>query len=140
MLSALLQLSGIISRSAGSASEAQRMISSQRFDLYVLDAWLPGLDGFELCRQIRAVDSTTPIVFYSGAAYDSDKEMGIAAGANAYIAKPDVEGLAEALSRLIARAIKPAIEPRFTAIDRSREANKRSGVYDVATVPAESWS
>lgn len=48
MLSELLKLSGIKCLCASSAEEAQRFIDIQRFDLYVLDAWLPGLDGFEL--------------------------------------------------------------------------------------------
>lgn len=70
----------------------------------MLDGWLPGIDGFELCKQIREFDSVTPILFYSGAAYDTDKEKGIAAGANAYVTKPNVEGLIQTILDLIATA------------------------------------
>ena len=61
MLSELLKLSEIRCVCAGSASEAWSLMSTQRFDLYVLDAWLPGIDGFEFCRQIRTVDAITPM-------------------------------------------------------------------------------
>jgi DNA-binding response OmpR family regulator len=41
---------------------------------------LPDLDGFELCRRMRAFDPHTPILFFSGAAYEADKKRGIEAG------------------------------------------------------------
>jgi DNA-binding response OmpR family regulator len=107
MLTELVKLYGIECVSAGSANECWKKIGQQRFDLYVLDAWLPGLDGFELCRQIRSVDTSTPILFYSGAAYDTDKRMGIAAGANAYLVKPDIQGLLVTLSGWAEQARKP---------------------------------
>lgn len=139
MLSELLKLSGIESQCTHSAAEAWRMIRTGRFDLYVLDAWLPDLDGFEFCRQIRAIDSITPILFYSGAAYDSDREMGIGAGANAYLVKPDVEGLVEAMSGLIAEAKRAVIEPRSTAIERLIEANRRATFFNKSAVPTGSY-
>ena len=104
MLSLLLKSQRIEITCAQSAAEAWLKIKAQSFDLYVLDAWLPELDGFELCRQIRHCDSNTPILFYSGAAYDADKQKGIAAGANAYVAKPDLDGLIETMTGLLAKA------------------------------------
>ena len=127
MLSELLKLSGISCVCARSAKEASSLMDSQRFDLYLLDAWLPELDGFEFCRQIRLVDSTTPIVFYSGAAYDTDRQKGIAAGANAYLVKPDVEYLIEVIPSLIAEARVVEMKPRFTAIDLMKHANQQAG-------------
>ena len=140
MLSELLKLSGIESHCAHSAGEAWRMILTEHFDLYLLDAWLPDLDGFEFCRQIRAIDSITPILFYSGAAYDSDRQKGIGAGANAYLVKPEVEGLIEAMLSLITEARKPAIRPRSTVIARLIEANRRTKVFEAAAVSAGSFS
>jgi DNA-binding response OmpR family regulator len=104
MLSALLESHRIDVVCAQSAAEAWPLIRAECFDLYLLDGWLPNLDGFEFCRQIRALDSNTPIVFYSGAAYDVDKVKGMAAGANAYLTKPDVELLIETISTLIAKS------------------------------------
>jgi CheY-like chemotaxis protein len=104
MLSVLMSSYGIDTTCAQSANDAWPLIKEKRFDLYMLDGWLPGIDGFEFCRQIREFDSNTPIVFYSGAAYDVDKQKGIAAGANAYVTKPDVEGLIETVVDLIAKS------------------------------------
>ena len=110
ILSLLLDSCGIDATCAQSAVVAWPLIKRRRFDLYLLDAWLPGIDGFEFCRQIREFDSVTPILFYSGAAYDTDKEKGIAAGANAYVAKPDVDGLIETILELVVRANAPTHE------------------------------
>ena len=102
MLSELLKSYQIEVTCAQTAAEAWPLLKAECFDLYLLDAWLPKLDGFEFCRQIRALDSTTPIVFYTGAAYDVDRLKGMAAGANAYVTKPDVESLIENISNLTA--------------------------------------
>jgi DNA-binding response OmpR family regulator len=104
MLSMLMNSYRIHVTCAQSAAEAWRLIKAERFDLYMLDTWLPQTDGFEFCRQIRELDSVTPILFYSGAAYEADKQMGIAVGANAYLTKPDVEGIIETVVDLIAKA------------------------------------
>lgn len=104
MLSVLMNSYGIDVTCARSAVDAWPLIKAECFDLFLLDAWLPRLDGFEFCRQIREFDSNTPILFYSGAAYDADKQKGIAAGANAYVTKPNVEGLIETMVDLIAKA------------------------------------
>lgn len=131
MLSELLKLSGIYSQCAESAAEAWKLIRAERFDLYLLDAWLPDVDGFEFCRQLRTVDSLTPIVFYSGAAYDSDKQKGIAAGANSYIVKPHIEGLVEVMSGLIAKAREAAMEPPSAAIRNIVEAKHQPPLFDL---------
>ena len=104
ILKLLMSSCGIDATCARSAVEAWPLIRGQCFDLYVLDGWLPGIDGFEFCRQIRESDSDTPILFYSGAAYDKDKQKGIAAGANAYVTKPDVDGLIKAIANVVTKA------------------------------------
>ena len=104
MLSALLKFSLIETRAVGTAAQALSLIQAEHFDLYLLDAWLPDLDGFELCRRVRVLDPQTPILFYSGAAYDDDKKRGIEAGANAYVTKPDVDGLLGRVTKLVSPA------------------------------------
>ena len=64
------------------------LAGSQRFDLYLLDSWLPDGSGLDLCRQIREFDKATPILFYSAAAYEMDRAEAIASGAQAYLVKP----------------------------------------------------
>ena len=64
------------------------LAGSQQFDLYLLDSWLPDGSGLELCKQIREFDKFTPILFYSAAAYESDRDLAIKSGAQAYLIKP----------------------------------------------------
>ena len=65
-----------------------KLAGSQNFDLYLLDSWLPDGSGLDLCRQIRMFDKATPILFYSAAAYEIDREEAISSGAQAYLIKP----------------------------------------------------
>ena len=64
------------------------LAGSERFDLYLLDSWLPDGSGVDLCQQIRTFDKTTPILFYSAAAYAADHEQALQSGAQAYLVKP----------------------------------------------------
>jgi two-component system, OmpR family, response regulator len=104
MLSLLLKFRRIEAKAVATAAEALSLIQAERFDLYLLDAWLPDLNGFELCRRMRDFDAHTPILFFSGAAYDADKKRGIEAGANAYVIKPDVDRLVRSITQLVFRA------------------------------------
>ncbi len=104
MLSTLLRFSRIEAKTVGTAAEALSSIQAERFNLYLLDAWLPDLNGFELCRRMRAFDPHTPILFFSGAAFDADKERGLEAGANAYVIKPDIDGLVGSIRQFVFHA------------------------------------
>jgi len=76
-----------------------------RFDLYLIDNGMPGASGIELCGWLRKFDNDTPILFYSGAAYEEDKRAALAAGDQGYLTKPvDNEELVEEVSRLISHA------------------------------------
>ena len=78
---------------------------SNQFDLYVIDNWMPGGSGIDLCKKLREFDSHTPILFYSGAAHDKDKQEALSSGAQAYLTKPvDNDELIEEVSRLIVEA------------------------------------
>ena len=108
MLSTLLGFSQIEVKAVATGAQALSLMQAERFDLYLLDAWLPDLDGFELCRRMRIFDPHTPILFFSGAAYDADKKRGIEAGANGYVTKPDVDGLVGSVTQLVLLAKSPA--------------------------------
>lgn len=117
MLSTLLKFWRIETKAVGSATQALSLIQAEHFDLYLLDTCLPDIDGFDLCRQMRDSDPHTPIVFFSGAAYDADKKRGIEAGANAYVTKPDVDGLVGSIIQFVSHAKSPAAagNPRWTS-------------------------
>ena len=133
MLSLLLRSQQIEVTCALSAAEAWLKIKAECFDLYLLDAWLPQLDGFELCRQIRQCDSKTPILFYSGAAYDADKQKGMAAGANAYVTKPDLDGLIETMTSLLARANADSVAAHWVSNPAPAESWLSSQFFAVET-------
>jgi DNA-binding response OmpR family regulator len=115
MLSTLLQIQLVEAKTVGTGAQALLAMQAERFDLYSLDTRLPGLNGFELCREIREVEPYTPILFFSGAAYEADRMRGIAAGANGYVIKPDIYSLlrgVEYLLRLAQSSFTPAIPLR----------------------------
>ncbi len=100
-MSVLLDHYGYEAVIAASVSDALERAKSGGLDLCILDHWLSQGSGIELCQQIRAFDSHTPIMFYSGAGYKTDIQKGLAAGAQAYLVKPDFEGLRPTIDRLI---------------------------------------
>lgn len=71
-----------------SLDQALTSARSEHFDLYLLDTWLNGSSGIELCRELRSFDSQTPILFYSGAAYEADRQSALSCGAQSYLTKP----------------------------------------------------
>lgn len=73
---------------AESCGDALRLARIGRFDLYLLDNWIIGGSGLELCQKLRELDSLTPILFYSGAALERDNQEAFAAGAQGYLSKP----------------------------------------------------
>jgi DNA-binding response OmpR family regulator len=104
MLSTLLGVSRIEAKAVATAGDALSLIREERFHMYLLEAWLPDLDGFELCCQLRASDPHTPILFFSSAGYEADKKRGFEAGANAYVIKPDIDGLLGSINRFVSSA------------------------------------
>ena len=101
MLTTLLKLALIEAKAVGTAEQALSLMQTEPFDLCLLDSRLPDLDGFELCRRMRALDAHKPILFFSGAAYEADKQKGIEAGANAYLVKPDLAGLIGTITQFV---------------------------------------
>jgi DNA-binding response OmpR family regulator len=67
--------------------EALNRLREDDFDLVVLDVMLPKVDGFDVCRQIRA-RSTVPIIMLTAKAEEIDKVLGLELGADDYITKP----------------------------------------------------
>ena len=107
MLTELLKLAFIEAKAVGTGAQALSSVQAEPFDLYMLDSRLPDVDGFELCRRLRAIDRRTPILFFSGAAFEADKKKGIEAGANAYVVKPDLDGLMSNIKQFVLQAKRP---------------------------------
>lgn len=104
MLAKFLGILGYEVISANNGADALRIARSEQFDTYVLDNWLPDMTGIELCKQIRAFDTDTPIIFYSAAVREADRYEGMSAGAQAYINKPgNIEELEKTIPSLLKR-------------------------------------
>lgn len=86
---------------ATTAKEALILAESEQFDLYVLDKRLPDGDGLVLCGRLGEMTPDVPCMFYSGDAYEIHRSQAIAAGAAAYVTKPDIEGLIEGVRTLL---------------------------------------
>jgi DNA-binding response OmpR family regulator len=96
--------------------EALERVREGNFDLIVLDLMLPHIDGFEVCRQVRA-RSSTPIIMLSARTEEIDKVLGLELGADDYITKPfsvrEFRSRVKAVLRRsqLARAEDPGEEP-----------------------------
>jgi DNA-binding response OmpR family regulator len=86
---------------AVSCEAAITLATSQEFDLYVLDRHLPDGSGLDLCQKLGKATPGVPCIFYSGDAYDIHRSEALAAGADDYVAKPDIDGLIESVRQLL---------------------------------------
>jgi DNA-binding response OmpR family regulator len=87
LLSYPLEKEGYEVVGAADGQEALDRAREQAFDLIVLDLMLPKVDGFEVCRQIRA-SSNVPIIMLTAKAEEIDTVLGLELGADDYITKP----------------------------------------------------
>ena len=89
---------------AGNAARAMELAFAQPYDLYLLDLWMPDIDGLELCRWIKERNPATPVVFFSASGAERDKRLGLDSGADEYLLKPnDFERLTQVVRTLISR-------------------------------------
>jgi CheY-like chemotaxis protein len=87
---------------AQTVERALELAKSQSFDLYVLDKRLPDGSGTDLCATLTALTPGVPCIFYSGDAFEFHRQEALAAGARAYVHKPDIDGLIENVHKLLA--------------------------------------
>lgn len=106
-------------------------------DLIVLDVMLPGMNGFEVLKEMRRRGMTTPVVMLSAKGLEQDKIMGLELGADDYVAKPF--GLKELMARIKAVLRRHRTGPATTfsfagvEVDFGTHAVTRDGVEVVMT-------
>jgi DNA-binding response OmpR family regulator len=83
-----LQRAGHSTRQIGNGAEALRAVATQPPDLMVLDLMLPGVDGLEVCRQVRLSWPRLPVVMLTALAEPDDRIAGLELGADDYVTKP----------------------------------------------------
>ena len=88
-------------RIAQSVEQALAKVQGEEFDLYVLDKRLPDGSGTDLCRMLNEFRPGVPCIFYTGDVYELHRQEALAAGARAYVPKPDVDALIETVHQLM---------------------------------------
>jgi two-component system, OmpR family, response regulator len=88
MLAAALQHNGFTVTAVPNGREALEMIPVARPDLVLLDVMMPELDGFEVCRRLRASGDRTPVLFLTARDATEDKVRGLTLGGDDYLQKP----------------------------------------------------
>jgi two-component system OmpR family response regulator len=88
LLSATLRFSGFEVASAADGHEALATAHSFQPDLLVLDVMMPGIDGFDVARRLRAGGVRTPVLFLTARDSDDDKVTGLTIGGDDYVTKP----------------------------------------------------
>ena len=93
-----LRFEGLVADIAGGGEEALRKAGATEYDAIVLDVMMPGLDGFETCRRLRAHGVWAPVLMLTARDAVEDRVRGLDGGADDYMTKPF--SLAELLARL----------------------------------------
>jgi DNA-binding response OmpR family regulator len=83
---------------AADGEEALRLYRRERPDFVCLDIMMPGVSGYDVCRELRRADPALPIVFISAKSEEIDKVLGLELGADDYILKPF--GVREVVARI----------------------------------------
>jgi CheY-like chemotaxis protein len=101
MLQILLSSPDYEVHTACSVQEAITLAQGLKFDLYVLDKRLPDGTGLDLCQKLSHLTPGVACIFYSGDAFEAHRQEAFRAGADAFVAKPDLEGLIKAVQALL---------------------------------------
>lgn len=104
---------------AENGDEALELAAANTFDLVVLDVMLPGIDGYEVCRRLRAI-SSVPVLFLSARDTELDKVVGLEIGGDDYLAKPfgvrELTARVKALLRRVTSGSREAAPPGETVV------------------------
>ena len=103
-----LRDAGFTVLTAARGDDALRTVEREQVDLVVLDLMLPGVDGLEVCKRIRA-ERNVPIIMLSARGEELDKVLGLELGADDYVTKPFSPR--ELVSRVKANLRRARIEP-----------------------------
>ncbi len=89
--------------------EAVHLFHEQHFDLIILDVMMPEMNGFEVCEQIRLMNTSVPVIFLTAKDTSQDRIMGLKKGADDYLTKPfTLEELLLRIQNLLKRSNRQA--------------------------------
>ncbi|WP_281281633.1 response regulator [Blastococcus colisei] len=130
-----LHREGLEVAEAASGEAGLRLLADRSFDVVLLDLMLPGMDGFEVCREIRRM-SNTPVIMVTARADSHDVVAGLEAGADDYITKPFVAKELSARIRALSRRTRGS-EPRPRISIGEVEIAPQDGTVTRAGVPVQ---
>jgi phosphate regulon transcriptional regulator PhoB len=102
-----LESDGFRCRAAATGPDALGAVRAAMPDLVVLDLMLPGMDGLEVCRRLRATATSVPIIMLTAKADEVDRVVGLELGADDYIVKPFSPKELVARVRAVLRRARP---------------------------------
>ena len=109
-----LEFEGYTVCTARDGLEALALAQKEKPELIVLDLMLPKMDGYEVCKRIRARGSTVPIIMLTAKSQEVDKVLGLELGADDYITKPFSVRELSARIRAVLRRLQPK-QPKLDA-------------------------
>ena len=133
MLAAALRHNGFMVSAACNGREALKAMGGPPHpDLVVLDVMMPDLDGFEVCRRMRADGDGTPVLFLTARDSTSDKVRGLTLGGDDYLQKPfSLEELVARANAILRRVGPGRGRPVGAVVPRPRDGRRCS--------PGDAW-
>ena len=111
LLNRYLTEQGFSVRAVSDATEMNRQLARERYDLMILDLMLPGEDGLSICRRLRA-HSAVPIIMLTAKSEDVDRIVGLELGADDYLGKPfNPRELLARIRAILRRTERPGSAP-----------------------------
>ncbi|MEU8124537.1 response regulator transcription factor [Spirillospora sp. NPDC049024] len=135
LIEVALRFHGFTTATAGTGEEALRAVREARPDLVLLDVMLPDLDGFEVCRRLRADGEQVPVIFLTARDTPSDTVRGLTLGGDDYVTKPfSIEALIARVRAVLRRAAPlapsagPVLRVADLELDEAHWTVRRGGV------------
>jgi two-component system, OmpR family, alkaline phosphatase synthesis response regulator PhoP len=132
-----LEIDGHAVTTVETGEQALEHLRSHRPDLIVLDLMLPGLDGYQVLRRLRADGHDMPVLILTARAQETDKVLGFRLGADDYVTKPF--GVLEVLARVSALLRRASRYASLKAVERigAIEINQETRAVSRAGAPVE---
>jgi two-component system phosphate regulon response regulator PhoB len=138
-----LEAEGYVVENVERGDEAELRLAENAPDLVILDWMLPGVSGLEICRRLRARESTRtlPVIMVTARGEEAERVRGLSVGADDYVVKPfSVPELMARVRALLRRSRPERIAERLYAgdLDLDRETRRvRRGARDIHLGPTE---
>ncbi len=135
-----LKSEGYVVESAEDGAKALELAGSGHFDAIILDVMLPGMSGFDVCRDLREKGNHTPVLMLTARGQLIDKVLGLKLGADDYLTKPfemlELTARLEALARRERRSFQKTVSYRLGDVEidfRSAELRRGGKPVDVSS-------